>query len=131
MESTNLSARDILIVEDDPINTKLLTHWCAKWGYSSDTSFCGEEALKKTMKHHYKLLILDVGLPGISGLELAKRVKENDSNTDIVFQSGMSRTDFKVLNNEANYFLQKPYYPASMAEIINFIMEKHIVKASA
>lgn len=131
METPKLHPPDILIVEDDPINMKLLTYWCAKWGYSPDTALCGEEALSKTMKHSYKLLIIDIGLPGISGLELAKRVKKHDYNANIVFQSGISGDDFEGLNDENSYFLQKPYLPTSMAKIISFIMEKHIVKVSA
>lgn len=131
MEASKLHSTDILIVDDDSINAKLLSYWCAKWGYSTEVTFSGKEALNKSINQEYKLIILDIVLPDISGIEVAQRINNLNRPTEIIFQSGLSETEYRARTNEPYLFLQKPYAPSTMAETISFVMDKYLIKASA
>jgi CheY-like chemotaxis protein len=68
--------RRILIVDDDPLLRQFLTEVIANAGYEPVTAASGEEALVMVQKGEPDLALLDITMPGMSGLELAGRLKE-------------------------------------------------------
>lgn len=68
--------RRILIVDDDPLLRQFLTEVIANAGYDPVTAASGEEALVMVHKGEPDLALLDITMPGMSGLELAGRLKE-------------------------------------------------------
>ena len=68
--------RRILIVDDDPLLRQFLTEVIANAGYDPVTAASGEEALVMVQKGEPDLALLDITMPGMSGLELAGRLKE-------------------------------------------------------
>jgi len=68
----------ILIVDDEKIVRESLFHWFEEEGYIVDIAESGEEALKKYEKGKFDLFLLDMKMPGMSGLELLKKIKESD-----------------------------------------------------
>lgn len=131
MDTTPFDTPSILIVDDNPINAKLLSYWCTKWGYSSDLAFSGIEALGKALDSNYALLIMDILLPDISGIEVAKELSVRKSDAEVIFQSGLSESEFRAQTDGTNIFLQKPYYPTQMEQVVDFIFQKHTVKMLA
>jgi two-component system, cell cycle response regulator DivK len=65
----------ILLVEDNRMNRDMLTKRLVKRGYEVSAAESGEEALEKVRTAPPGLILLDLGLPGISGLEVARRLK--------------------------------------------------------
>ena len=74
----------ILIVDDNPTNLKLVTYLVKSHGYEVDTAADAESALARIRDHKPRLVLLDLQLPGIDGLELTRRIKGNPETRDIV-----------------------------------------------
>src|SRR3990170_1365033 len=66
----------ILIVDDERIVRESLFHWFEEEGYVVDTAECGEAALKKFDKGKFDLFLLDMKMPGMSGIEQLKEKLE-------------------------------------------------------
>ena len=74
----------ILIVDDTPFNLKLTRLLLVSEGYEVLTAVTAEEALEVLQQHHPRLLLTDIQLPGIDGLELTRRVKRDPRTRDIL-----------------------------------------------
>ena len=70
-------AKTVLIVEDNDLNMKLFNDLLEAHGYATIQSKDGMEALKLARDHHPDLILMDIQLPEISGLEVTKWIKED------------------------------------------------------
>ena len=84
--------RRILIVDDDPLLLAFLTEVISHAGYATQAASSGEEALAVISKGEPDLALLDITMPGISGLELAARLKESTS-VPFMFLSAVDDTE--------------------------------------
>ena len=73
----------ILIVDDSPENIFTLKTLLELHAFPTDTASSGEEALKKTLRNSYALIILDVQMPGMDGFEVAETLSGNSATKDI------------------------------------------------
>lgn len=67
----------ILVVEDDPLNMKVLTEVLTRRGHTVDAARDGDEALAMAVAHRPDVVLLDLRLPGACGLDIARRIKGN------------------------------------------------------
>ena len=99
----------ILVVDDDPLTLKLLSGVLEAQGYDVILAKNGEDALAISMLGEPRLAMLDINMPGMSGLDLAKRLR-SDSDIPFVFLSGVS--DGEVVKRAVEYgasgYLVKP-----------------------
>nr|MBF0223048.1 response regulator [Desulfobulbaceae bacterium] len=119
-----------LIVDDDPISVKIATTLSAKFSRIVDVANDGETALKMLTIFKYKLILLDIMMPGINGLETAYRIRQqeikmkrtpsiiiaitayaNNTNREDCLRAGMNDffekpLDFKKLEISARKLLQ-------------------------
>jgi DNA-binding NtrC family response regulator len=79
-----MSGAKILIVDDELIVRESLGGWLERDGHKVDKAASGEEALEKCEKTRYDILLLDIKMEGISGLEVLKKVKESDPDVSVV-----------------------------------------------
>ncbi|MBP1741067.1 MAG: sigma-54-dependent Fis family transcriptional regulator, partial [Deltaproteobacteria bacterium] len=79
-----MSGAKILIVDDELIVRESLGGWLERDGHTVDKAASGEEALEKCEKTRYDILLLDIKMEGMSGLEVLKKVKENDPDVSVV-----------------------------------------------
>ena len=106
----------ILIVDDKPENVFSLKSILDLHSFPVDTALSGEEALKKTLKNSYALIILDVQMPGMDGFELAEILSGNNLTRDIplIFLSAVN-TDKKFItkgySSGAIDYIVKPIDP--------------------
>jgi CheY-like chemotaxis protein len=79
-----MASEQILIIDDTPVNLKLTRILLTNEGYTVRTAVDAEEALTILDSFHPDLMLVDIQLPGMDGLELARRVKADPRTRDIV-----------------------------------------------
>jgi len=101
----------ILIAEDSPELQETMSEMLATEGYDVSKASNGEEVLRLCGKKRYDLLLTDLGLPGISGLELAKNIKSIDKNIKIILTSGweINESSSDLKENGVDSYLAKPF----------------------
>ncbi len=68
----------ILVAEDEKVNQHLILEMLKELGYSADFASDGEEALKMTKDNNYNVILLDIRMPGIDGLEVTRSIREGE-----------------------------------------------------
>ena len=68
-------ARRILVVDDEALIVKGIANFLGQEGMEVDAAYDGEEAVRKAKAGHYDLILLDVMLPGLSGLEVCQQIR--------------------------------------------------------
>ncbi|MDJ0720744.1 MAG: response regulator [Desulfobacterales bacterium] len=108
----------ILVVDDDPMNVKLVEGILKKDGYESIKAFGGEEALAKVRSERPDLILLDVMMPGMDGYEVTRRLKADSATAaiPIIMITALNGTEDKVCGLEcgADEFLTKPVNAAEL-----------------
>ncbi len=101
----------ILIVEDELNVAEVLKRGLVEEGYEADVAYDGQIGLRLAQNGGYDLIVLDVNLPVLNGLELCKRLRENDDQTPVLMLTALSMSDDIVLGLEsgADDYLPKPF----------------------
>ncbi len=101
----------ILIVEDEPKVAAFIQLGLEENNYSAIIATDGEEGKKMVLNQLYDLIILDVNLPKLNGIELCKIIRDNNIKTPILMLTALGSTDDKVSGFEsgADDYLVKPF----------------------
>jgi len=101
----------LLLVEDEEELSHILAKGLRKRGYAVDAVYDGEEALCFYEINEYDLIILDLNIPKVDGLEVLKKIRELDTSTKIIILSARSKIEDRVtgLDMGANDYLIKPF----------------------
>ncbi len=67
---------NILIIEDDPVNQKIISIWLSKHNYASDIASNGREGLENFLKKEYDLIFMDCQMPEIDGYETTRKIRQ-------------------------------------------------------
>jgi DNA-binding response OmpR family regulator len=112
-----LSVAEILIVEDDEVITSTLAYNLSRHGFVVKAATTGAEALRMARKMRPDLILLDVMLPGESGIEVCERIRERDQDVVIVMVTAKDAEEDKVRGFEAGAddYVTKPF---SMKELV-------------
>ncbi len=109
---------DIIIVEDNKSDLKFLSEILTKAGYQVRAASDGELALLSIQAKLPDLILLDINLPGMKGIEVCSRIKNNIKTRDIpvIFSSALGETELKVKALEAGGidYITKPLEPAEV-----------------
>ena len=100
----------ILIVDDEPLIVKGLKYSLEQDGYETDSAADGEEAVNKFFNGQYDLVLLDVMLPKLNGIEVCQRIRER-SNVSIIMLTAKGEDMDKILGLEygADDYMTKPF----------------------
>src|SRR5437870_5133655 len=105
-------AEKVLVVDDVPVNVKLLADLLAVKGYAVVTAASGAEALAKIEKEQPGLVLLDVMMPGMSGYDVCRRIRQNAATAmlPVVMVTALDPTQERVkgIDAGADDFLSKP-----------------------
>ena len=103
-------AKKILIVDDEPLIVKGLKYSLEQDGYETDSAEDGEEAVNKFFAGQYDLVLLDVMLPKLDGIEVCQRLREK-SNVPIIMLTAKGEDMDKILGLEygADDYMTKPF----------------------
>ncbi|MFJ7698398.1 MULTISPECIES: response regulator transcription factor [Lysinibacillus] len=101
----------LLLVEDEAVLSKILSKGLKKSGYAVDTAFDGEEALELFEINEYDLIILDLNLPKMDGIEVLEQIRVQSEDVKILILSARSAIHDKIagLDRGANDYLIKPF----------------------
>lgn len=118
-------ARTILIVDDEPHIVELIQHHVASAGFDTMTASNGREALELARTANPDLLILDVMLPEMDGLEVCRRLRES-SDVPILMLTARREEIDRVLGLElgADDYLTKPFSPREMMARVKAILRR-------
>ncbi len=107
--SIRVRGLDVMIVEDQAELKEILHELFNNMGNRVSVFENGSEALAEFREKRYDVLVTDYGIAGITGLELAARVKEMDENIVTVLLSGWMLKDLKAYKNVVDAFYSKPF----------------------
>jgi DNA-binding response OmpR family regulator len=112
----------ILCVDDEPANLKLLENILIPRGYEVVSVASGEDALQKIKTRTIDLVLMDLMLPGMDGLQVSRKIKDNKKyrNIPIIMLTAHSgvETYIKSLSNEVFAYLHKPFETAELVSIV-------------
>ena len=116
----------VLYVEDEKFLAEAVQHNLKKEGIDCDLAFDGEEGLNKAIDEIYDVVILDVMLPKLSGIDILRRMRERKISTPVIMLSALSEVDDKVrgLESGADDYLAKPFKTAELVARIKALMRR-------
>jgi two-component system, cell cycle response regulator DivK len=114
--------RTVLIVEDNELNLKLLTDILEYHGYTVFTSRLGEPALELARQYRPDLILMDIQLPDISGMEATRRLKADEKTHTIpiiaVTAFAMSGDEAKILASGCDGYVAKPFNVVEFLKLV-------------
>jgi DNA-binding NtrC family response regulator len=115
----------ILVVDDEHLIRWSLEQNLKKQGYEVFTAGSGEDALRLVREEAPDLMLLDIQLPGISGLEVLERVKEMEEETTVIMVTalGVLETAVKAMRMGAYDYINKPFNLDELAIVIKKALE--------
>ena len=110
----------ILVVEDEKDLAEAIALGLQKQGYAADIALDGEEALTILEVNAYDLIVLDLNLPKIDGVEVCRRIRASGSSVGILMLTARTSIDDRVLGLDqgADDYLVKPFhFPELLARV--------------
>jgi len=101
----------ILVVDDEEGMCEFLQYLLEGEGYEVDVAHSGDQALAKVEGSLFNLVLADIRMPGIDGLEMLRHMREADENTVVIVMTGYSslETAIKAIKYDASDYLTKPF----------------------
>jgi two-component system CheB/CheR fusion protein len=121
MDSTGASLR-VLFVEDNVDIAELSEQLLADWGHQVVTAGNGQEALAKASAFSPDVVFIDIGLPGMNGYEVARRIRATlPPSVTLVALSGYGQEEHRRLASEVgfNRYLVKPVHDEQLAAVLS------------
>lgn len=121
-----MTAETILVVEDNPINLQLVQVLLTRHGYNVLTAGDADTALSVLKESRPALILMDIQLPGMDGLQLTRLLKSNPNTKDIIILAltayAMKDDEAKVLDAGCDGYITKPFdtrgLPMKIAELL-------------
>ena len=116
----------ILVVDDEEIVIKSCVRILASCGYAVDSAPDGREALRMVEAETYDVMILDIMMPKMDGMEVLQRVKETHPGVDVIMVTGLSQIDTAVRAMKLGAFdyLSKPFDPDELQLVVARALER-------
>ena len=120
--------KTVLVIDDEKDIVELVSYNLKKEGFAVDTAYDGESALKKIRSAPYELIVLDLMLPGVQGLELCRIIRNDPAvaATPIVMLTAKGEEVDKVLGLEigADDYMTKPFSPRELVARVKAILRR-------
>ena len=118
---------EILIVDDENIVRESLRDWLSAVGYKVETAESGEKALQIIKQKEIKIMLADLIMPGMDGIELMKKAKEIVPAilTVIITAHGTIQTAITAIREGAYDYIEKPFCPEKVEHLIENMAEHH------
>lgn len=120
-----MSKPRILFIDDEEIVLRSCRRIFAGADYEIDTALSGEEGLSKAINQDYDLVVTDLKMPGIGGMEVLTRLRKVRPDTTVIIFTGYASVDTarEALKNGAFDYIPKPFTPEEIREVIKNALE--------
>lgn len=127
-----MSDRPAILVVDDELSVRdSLDHWFRRDGFRTGTAKDATEALKRLEEDSWDLVLLDIKMPGVDGLELQQRIHEIDPELMVVMITAYAtvETAVRALKQGAFDYVTKPVDPDELSHLVHRALEQRRLKA--
>jgi len=116
----------VLVVDDQDSVVDLLVDIMQDMGFVTERAYDGAEALKKFDSGQFDLVITDIKMPNMDGVELMRRIKERSARVAVVAITGYgtSDTESQLLAEGMDGYLEKPFRLAKIEEVVRRVLRK-------
>jgi len=116
----------ILVIDDEEINVRMLSMSLKSDGYKTVAAYNGEQGLEIFLQEKPDIVITDIKMPGMDGLEVLRRIKELDANAEVIIVTGHGDIDSTItaLQRGASDFINKPVRDEAMSIALERAIEK-------
>jgi two-component system, OmpR family, response regulator ResD len=121
------SGRTVLVVDDEPTIAEVVSRYLERAGYETATAGDGLEALRLAADRRPDLIVLDVMLPGLGGLEVLRRLGEADGpRTPVILLTAKGEQDDKLvgLRDGADDYVVKPFSPRELVARVDAVLRR-------
>ena len=115
----------VMLIDDEPDLTEPLAAYLSDLGYLVDTAMSGAEALRKLERQAADLAVIDLNMPGLSGLDLLRHLRDGHDMATLILTGNQDTVDrIAGLETGADDFLVKPVEPQELAARISGILAR-------
>ena len=120
----------ILVVDDEQRIREMIRKYAEYEGFAVDEACDGLEAVEKAMKENYDLIVLDLNLPGMDGMEILKELRQSNEETKVLILSARGQIADKVegLDAGANDYMEKPFHLQELEARIRSLTRRKFVQ---
>jgi DNA-binding response OmpR family regulator len=120
-----VAGKRVLVVDDDEKTVELVKLYLNRDGYKVDTAYNGLDALELARKNHPDLIVLDLMLPGMDGLEVCRTLRQ-ESDVPIIMLTARSTDQDKLtgLETGADDYVTKPFSPRELAARVRVVLRR-------
>lgn len=125
-----MDSKQILVVDDEKNIRFTLKEALTAEGGKIDSAMNGEEALEKMQEKDYDLVLLDLKMPGMDGIDVLHRISEHYPGVKVIILTAHGTIDIAVeaMKLGAVDFIQKPFAPAEIRELVNNVLKRTEIK---
>jgi DNA-binding NtrC family response regulator len=129
-QATRTSAERVLIVEDEDATRTGLTELVRAWGYNADAASNGKEALDRITDFRPTIIVSDLVMPGMNGLELLRAIKDDTEHIKVILLTAQGTVDTAVeaVKAGAEDYLTKPVDPQRLRRLLDRLSELNAQK---
>src|SRR5881396_2973278 len=124
--TSTISGERVLIVEDEPTTRLGLTELVSTWGFTTESASDGQEALQRITTFRPSIIISDLVMPRMGGLELLRALKDEGGGLTIVILTaqGTVETAVEAIKQGAYDYLTKPIDPQRLKILLDQVVER-------
>ena len=117
----------LLIVDDEPRIRQVVKEYASVSGYETDEASDGMEAVEKASSNNYDLILMDIMMPYLNGIDAAEKIKSKKEDTSILFLSakGEEYDKLAAFGVGADDYVTKPFSPKELMARINAILKRN------
>jgi len=132
-QGTRTSAERVLIVEDEETTRSGLTELVRSWGYAADDAADGVEALEKITDFRPTIIVSDLFMPRMTGMELLKAIRDDTEHVRVILLTAQGTVDTAVeaVKGGAYDYLTKPLDPERLRLLLDRVTEQNADKRAA
>lgn len=112
------SPMDLLLVEDDDTFRQTAARWMARKGHRVSEAPNGGDGLRQCERHHFDVAVVDMNMPGMTGMEVLQRIKDGGMDTEVIILTGQATVENAVqaMKLGASDYLTKPFPLADLEQ---------------
>lgn len=120
--------KKVLVIEDNRDNLRLISYALKKSGYEVISAYSGEEGIELAIKERPYFMIIDINLPGMDGLEVARRIRASEAIPKVpliaITSYAMTGDRERIMEAGFNGYFEKPIDPLTIMDEIHEILSR-------